>query len=77
MKFWKITLSTILAIPIFISILNIKSNSNIYDSINTITPTVFYRGISIISALIVLLCTVIIICTFNIIKAINNKNNKI
>jgi hypothetical protein len=75
MKFWKIGLSAIIAFSIIILIMNvITSGSNINTNIMIITPSIFYTGVNIIVLSILMLCSVIIICTSNIIKAINNKN---
>jgi hypothetical protein len=75
MKSWKIGLSVIIAFSIIILIMNvITSGSNINTNIMIITPSIFYTGVNIIVLSILMLCSVIIICTSNIIKAINNKN---
>lgn len=75
MKFWKIGLSVIIALLAFFSIMNtITGNFNINENITALTPSIFYTGVIIVVLSNIMICAVILACTSNIIKAINNKN---
>ena len=74
MKPWKIILSLILGFSIsfyLFSIVLFQPSSG--TSATQIDTTVFYQGVAIIVLAIIMLCAVIIVCTSNIIKAIESK----
>lgn len=78
MKVWKIGVSITAGIVIVLIMMNIITGSeNALHNINgvvLIDKSTFYEGITAIVLSIGVLCAVIIICTFNIIKALNNYN---
>ena len=79
MKTWKIVVSIIGGVVMVLILMNIitGSGNTLPDAINRvgqIDKSIFYEGITTIVMSIAMLCAVIIICTLNIIKAINSNN---
>jgi hypothetical protein len=79
MKAWKIAISIIGGVAIMLILMNIitRSGNTLHGGISgvgLIDKSIFYEGITIIVVSIVMSCVVMIICTLNIIKAINSNN---
>ena len=79
MKAWKIWVSIIGGVVMVLILMNIitGSGNTLPGPINgsgLIDKSIYYKGITTIVLSIVLLCAVIILCTLNIIKAINSNN---
>ena len=79
MKTWKIGVSIIGGLAIMLILMNIITGSSntlpsVINGVGMIDKSIFYKGVTIIVLSIVMLCAVMIICTLNIIRAINSNN---